>query len=183
MRRLNRAKRSRPYRNCGWRTAHHWAFLQVPVSTAAFEPDCSAVSCDLFPFFATAFYILSVDHPELFGFYACQRSETFCSRGEPHDVDYETCPRGRRYYPQVGNEYFHHVFHHMYLCSARIQYVRNETYIIIEYAILRYKRFGPSIIKTSETRTVEERPSSRQCNHNNGTSTTRVLQNQRRTWP
>lgn len=152
------------------------------MSTAAFEPDCSALACDLSPLFATAFHVLSVDYPELSGFYGCQRNETFCSRREPHDIDYETCPCGRRDYPQVGHEYFHHVFHHMYLCSAPIQYVWNRTYPIIEYAILRYKRFGPSIIKTTETGTAEERPSSRQCNHNNGTSTRGVLQNQRRTW-
>jgi len=142
MRRLNRVKCRRPYGNSGWRTAHHRASLQVPVSTATFKPDCSAVARDLFPFFATAIHVLSMDYPELSGFYGGQRSETFCSRREPHDIDYETCPCCRRDYPQVGHEYLHHVFHHMYLCSAPIQYVWNRTYPVIEYAILRYKRFG-----------------------------------------
>jgi hypothetical protein len=129
------------------RAGDYWASLHVSVTAATLKTNGPTTDSDLSPFLAAALYALSVNGPQLFCFCYCQWSEPLCSCRKPYSISDEACPHSGRDYPQVGHEYFNHVFHLVYFCCAPIQYVLERTYPNIEYAILRYKRFGARIIQ------------------------------------
>jgi len=112
------------------------------VAAATFEAYCCASFSQLSPLSAAAVGVLLMNDPELSGFCRCYGRVVLRFCGVPDYVDYETHPQAGRDYPQVGSERFKHIFHQVYFCSARIQYVPERTYLVIEYAILRYKRFA-----------------------------------------